>query len=179
MSTEVKLPKFPVLVPNDVKVNLDDNLLTVRGPKGECSKDFSKIPVVISLVDDGVSISPFSSRKRALSIANTAKSIIENMTKGVVAEYRYRLKVVFAHFPITVKVKDKEVHIENFLGERTPRRAGVVGACKVSVEGDDVIVEGISKEDVGQTAANLEQATRIKKKDQRVFLDGVYVYAKK
>jgi large subunit ribosomal protein L6 len=41
-----------------------------------------------------------------------------------------------------------------------------------------VIVKGVSLEDVGQTAANIELATKIKRKDQRVFLDGLYIYRK-
>ena len=88
------------------------------------------------------------------------------------------MKVVFAHFPITVKVKGKEVHVENFYGERSPRVAQIVGDCKASVQGDDVIIQGINVEDVGHTAANLEQATKVRRKDQRVFLDGLYVYEK-
>ncbi len=90
------------------------------------------------------------------------------MTKG----YTYRVKVVYAHFPISVKTKGDEILVENFVGERSPRVAKIVGACKVTVEGDDVIVKGVSLEDVGQTAANVELATKIKRKDQRVFLDG-------
>jgi large subunit ribosomal protein L6 len=46
----------------------------------------------------------------------------------------------------------------------------------VAVKGDDVIVQGLSIEDVSQTAANVEQTTKIKVKDPRVFLDGIYVY---
>jgi large subunit ribosomal protein L6 len=98
------------------------------------------------------------------------------MFTGVTKGYTYKLKVVSAHFPISIKVKGNEVFIENFYGEKSPRVAKIVGSCKVSVVGDDVIVQGVSKEDVGQTAANIESATTVRRKDQRVFLDGVYVY---
>ncbi len=64
------------------------------------------------------------------------------------------------------------------MGERSARVTEILGDCKVSVEGDDIIIKGVSLEDVGQTAANLEQATKIKRKDQRIFLDGIYVYEK-
>ena len=69
--------------------------------------------------------------------------------------------------------------IKNFTGERGVRVAKIVGDTKVRVEGDDVIVQGINIEDVGQTAANIEQATRVKEKDPRVFLDGIYIYERK
>jgi large subunit ribosomal protein L6 len=48
----------------------------------------------------------------------------------------------------------------------------------VKIEPEDIIVEGVNLEDVSQTAANIEQATRIRRKDPRVFLDGIYVYEK-
>ena len=86
--------------------------------------------------------------------------------------------MVYAHFPISVKTKGDEIQVENFVGERSPRIAKIIGSCKVTIEGDDVIVKGVSVEDVGQTAANLELATKIKRKDQRVFLDGLYIYEK-
>ncbi len=66
--------------------------------------------------------------------------------------------------------------IENFTGERSPRIAKTIGDTKVIVKHEDVIVQGINIEHVSQTAANIEKATKIKRKDPRVFLDGIYVY---
>ena len=103
---------------------------------------------------------------------------INNMMKGVSKGFTYKLKIVYAHFPISVKVEGDKILIENFLGERAPRVAKIVGNTKVFVKGDDVIVQGINIEEVGQTAANIEQATRIKNKDPRKFLDGIYIYEK-
>ena len=100
------------------------------------------------------------------------------MVKGVTHGYTYRLKVVYAHFPISVKTKGDAVVVENFVGERSPRVSRIIGDCKVTTEGDDVVVKGVSLEDVGQTSANLELATKIKRKDQRIFLDGIYIYQK-
>ena len=123
-------------------------------------------------------ISPFSLKKKDNVIINTVTSIINNMVTGVTKGFTYRLKIVYAHFPITVKTKGNQVLVENFVGERSPRVSQIVGDCKVTVEGDDIIVKGVSLEDVGQTAANVELATKIKRKDQRIFLDGVYIYHK-
>jgi large subunit ribosomal protein L6 len=101
------------------------------------------------------------------------------MIKGVEKGYTYKLKIIFAHFPISVKVKGKELHVENFYGERSARISKIVGdATKVSVVGEDVVIQGPSLENVSQTAANIELSTKTKGKDQRVFLDGLYVYSK-
>ena len=86
---------------------------------------------------------------------------------------------MFAHFPISVKVKGKEIYVENFFGERSPRISKIIGEdTKVKVLAEDVLVEGPSLEDVSQTAANLESSTKVKNKDQRVFLDGLYIYGR-
>jgi large subunit ribosomal protein L6 len=98
------------------------------------------------------------------------------MITGVTKGYQYKLKIVFSHFPISVKLQDKSVLIENFTGERRPRRIKLIGSVKVKIEPDDIIVEGSNLEEVSQTAAYIEQATRVRNKDPRVFLDGIYVY---
>jgi len=101
------------------------------------------------------------------------------MIKGVEQGFTYKLKVVYAHFPISVKTKGKEIHVENYFGERAPRVSRVVGdTTKVNIVGEDVIVQGPSLEDVSQTAANIEFSTKLKGKDQRVFLDGLYIYSR-
>jgi large subunit ribosomal protein L6 len=73
----------------------------------------------------------------------------------------------------------KRVVIENFMGEKAPRTARIVGDVEVEVSGDEITVKGIRLQDVSQTAANIEQATKVKGKDLRVFLDGIYVYEKR
>ena len=171
LTEEVKLP-------DGVKANLEGHILHIKGPLGTVSKDFSKIPVNLRVEDGKVVISVLSSRKKHKAVLGTARAVISNMVVGVTKGFTYKLKIVYAHFPVTVRVKDKTVYIENFYGERYPRTAEIVGDCKVQVQGDDVIVTGINKEHVGQTAANIEQATKVKRKDQRAFLDGIYIYEK-
>ncbi len=153
--------------------------ITIKGPLGTVKKRFDRIHVNMQVKDGKVEITPFTDRKKDVVTSNTMSSIVRNMVTGVTKGYTYKLKVIFAHFPVTVKVKGKEVHVENFVGERSARITEIIGDCKVSVDGDDIIIKGVSLEDVGQTSANLEQATKIKRKDQRIFLDGVYVYEKK
>ena len=179
-STSLKeLHEERVEIPNGVNVNLNNNLMEIKGPLGKVSKDFSKIIAEVSINNNIVSIKSFSNRKKHISTTTTSKSLIKNMIIGVTKGFTYKLKIVFAHFPITVKVKGNQVHIENFYGERSPRIAQIIGNSKIEVKEDDIIVKGISIYDVGQTAANIEQATKVKNKDLRVFLDGVYVYDKR
>ena len=173
-----QLQQAAVQMPEGVSVTLAGRMLTVKGKLGEAKKNFDKINVNVAVEGNRVVFAPFSAKKKDNVIINTVSSIVNNMVTGVTKGYTYKVKVVYAHFPITVKTKGKQILVENFVGERSPRVAEIVGDCKVTVEGDDVIVKGVSLEDVGQTAANIELATKIKRKDQRVFLDGLYIYHK-
>jgi large subunit ribosomal protein L6 len=100
------------------------------------------------------------------------------MIKGVTEGFEYKMSIVYSHFPMQTKVEGKTVVISNFLGEKKPRIAKIVGGTTVKVSGNSVVVSGINKEDVGQTTANIEQKTKIKRFDPRVFQDGIYVVEK-
>ncbi len=166
-------------LPDGVTAVFEKRQLEVRGPLGVVHKDFDRINVDLTVQGRRIVIKPFSKKKGDEIVSNTVLSLVRNMLTGVTRGYEYRLKIVYAHFPITVKVKAATVVVENFVGERSPRTSRIVGDCKVTSEGDDVIVKGVSLEDVGQTSANVELATKIKRKDQRIFLDGIYIYQKK
>jgi large subunit ribosomal protein L6 len=85
------------------------------------------------------------------------------------------MKVVYSHFPIQLKVQGDRLEINNFLGEKQPRSAKILEGVTVNLGNDEVILTGIDKERVGNTAANIEHATRIRKRDPRVFQDGIYI----
>jgi len=166
-------------VPNGVEVKVDGRTVSVKGEKGALTRDFSGAPVTVQLEDKEIKVQASWPRKREAALVGTVCSHIQNMITGVTKGYTYKLKIVFSHFPISVKVKDNMVAIENFTGERSPRWARIMGGVKVLPKEEDVFVQGISLEDVSQTAANIERATKVKRKDPRVFLDGIFVYEKK
>ena len=166
-------------IPEGISVTLEDRTIVVQGKLGTVKKDFTKLPAFLTIKENTIKIQPYGTRRKDFAISKTAKSIISNMMKGVQNGYKYKMKVVFAHFPITVKVKDGKVYVENFFGERKARISKIVGgSTKVSIEGDDIVISGPHLEDVSQTAANIELSTRVKNKDHRVFLDGIYVYSR-
>ncbi len=166
-----------IIIPEGTSVKLEDKKLKVKGPKGECEKDFSKMKVNIEINENKIRVSSVKKRKDYYAVAKAVVKHIKNLLEGVQKGYSYKLKIVYSHFPIQVKVEKDKVRIDNFIGEKFPRFAKIVGSnTKVTVEGDDIIVEGPCKEAVGQTAGNIENATKIKYKDPRVFLDGVYIY---
>jgi len=167
-----------VEIPEGVEGMLEGRIVTIKGEKGELVRDFSHAPINIQLDGKTVTVQASWPRKKEAALVGTVRSHIQNMIKGVTKGFTYKLKIVFSHFPITVKIIGKTLTIENFTGERNPRKAKIMGDSKVTVKGDDIIVQGINLEDVSQTAANIQNATKIRNKDPRVFLDGIYVYEK-
>ena len=156
--------------------------MRVRGPKGAIERELWHPGVQIAIDEsmNEVFIRTESTRKKQKAIAGTFASHINNMITGVREGFFYRLKAVHAHFPIQVAVtKDgRGVSISNFLGERRPRIAKLMDGVKVEIRGSEILVSGVDKEAVGQSAANIEQATRIKGYDPRVFQDGIYLVEK-
>ncbi|MGC9105727.1 MAG: 50S ribosomal protein L6 [Thermoprotei archaeon] len=166
-------------IPENVKVTLDGMKVKVKGPKGEIERDFSHITGVTMKLEGNKLIleTTFANRKKKAQFYSIS-SHIKNMITGVTKGYRYSLKIIFTHFPISVKVAGNEVQITNLIGEKNVRRAPILPGVKVNVKGDEVVVEGIDLEKVAQTAANIEKASKISGFDRRVFADGVYIYKK-
>ena len=168
-----------VIIPEGVSVSVKGRMMHVKGPLGETFKNFRKIPVDIEIKEKSVIIKSRGGRKRDYSIMNTARSLVRVLFEGIVTGYTIKMKIVYAHFPITVSVKTNTVFIENFQGERSARLADIVGKTKVVPKGENITITGAVFTDVTQTAANIAQNTKVKNKDHRVFLDGIYVEEKK
>ena len=180
MSTN-QLEKFQdeVVIPDGVTVTQKKHMLSFVGPLGKTYKSFRKIPVNLEISENKILLTTINYKKRDYAILHAARSVIRNICEGLIDGYTIKMKVVFAHFPITVKVEGKDIIIENFQGERAPRKTVIVGNTKVIPKGEDVILTGEVWTDITQTAANIELKTKVKNKDHRVFLDGIYAFEKK
>jgi large subunit ribosomal protein L6 len=166
-------------IPQGVTVTLSGATLTVKGQKGQVSREFKFPGIRLASADGKVAVEATKVDKQTKATVGTYASHVTNMITGVTNGYEYNMKIVYSHFPIQVKVEGKDrVSIGNFLGERKPRYASIMGDTKVNVAGDKVTLTGINKEHVGQTAANIEQACKIRNRDPRVFQDGVYIIKK-
>lgn len=167
--------KRTIEIPEGVNINIDKLDVSVSGPKGQLQKKLWYPGVAIIKADSEVIVQTNIPRREQLAILGTYESHIKNMITGVTKGYEYKMKVVYSHFPIQIKTEGNKVIIGNFLGEKKSRKANIQGNTKVTIKGDQVILNGTDKEDIGQTAANIRQATKIKRFDPRVFQDGVYL----
>jgi large subunit ribosomal protein L6 len=170
--------KEQVTVPDGVSASIENDTLTIKGERGELSRAFSHPKIDLKINGKVVEIHSKDVRRRGKALIGTFVAHINNMIKGVTQGFEYKMKTVFSHFPIKTSVDGNEFVIQNFLGERSARRAKILDGVTVEVKDDDVTVQGIDKESVGQTVANIERATKVKKRDVRVFQDGVYRISK-
>ena len=173
-----RIARETIKIPENIDVNVDQNKVSVKGPLGTLERNFYNMPVDIRCENDEILIEATWPDKKRMALVGTIRSHIRNMITGVTTGFTYKLKIVYAHFPMSVKVQEKEVLVENFGGERRARKISIPGTVKAEVTGDDILIKGIDLEEVSQAAADIQQATLIKDRDPRVFLDGIYVYDK-
>jgi len=174
-----------VVIPDGVTISIKCRVVVVKGPRGELKNDLSHLPVDLQLKEGGKSVLVerwFTSGKQAASI-RTACTHITNMIIGVTKGFKYKMRFVYAHFPINVALtnKDTRIEIRNFLGEKVVRVVDALEGVKVSRSSDvkdEIVLQGNDIQNVSRTCALVQQICAVKRKDIRKFLDGIYVSEK-
>jgi len=166
-------------IPEGVSVDLDRTTVTLTGPAGTLKRTFNNPGISIEKQGNKVIVRALNHKRKAKANAGTVEAHIRNMLRGVQKEWVYKLRVVYSHFPIKIALKGDVVEILNFLGAKTPRYARVMPGAKVEIKDQEIIVRSIDKDAAGQTAANLELATKLGPEfDPRKFQDGIYIVEK-
>lgn len=168
-----------VSVPQDVTLDVSGNKIVAKGAKGEVNKQLELTKdIKIEKIDGKIKVSSESDRRLTKALVGTIAAHIRNAVEGVTKGYTYRMRVIYSHFPITVKVEGDKVLVSNFLGERVPRIARVLGKTQVKVDQQDLTLTGSNLDEVSQSAANIEQTCRIVGYDKKIFQDGIYITSK-
>ena len=178
LGTKKKELYFEINIPEGVQVKKDGYDAIVEGPQGSVKKTLRHPLIDWSVEGNLIKIEPKKHTKREKKIMGTFKSHLINMILGVQEKFEYVLKICSGHFPMTVTKENDSIKIKNFLGEKIPRIAKIVEGTEVKIDGDKVIIHSVNKEAAGQTAGNIEKATRIKNRDERIFQDGIYIINK-
>ncbi|MDP2750405.1 MAG: 50S ribosomal protein L6 [Nanoarchaeota archaeon] len=166
-------------IPADIQINVEGRLIRAKGKKGSLEKTWVDNKIKAKQQDNElIFYADEKPTKREKTNINTLRAHVRNMIKGVNEGYLYKLKICSGHFPMNVSVSGSEFIVKNFLGEKTPRKIQFQKEVKITVQGQDVLVEGIEKDLVSQTAANIEQLTRRTNFDKRIFQDGIYITQK-
>ncbi|MEM0149572.1 MAG: hypothetical protein QXW10_01610 [Candidatus Micrarchaeaceae archaeon] len=164
-------------IPEGIKIEIAGNEISTSGSLGKNRRSFNADLLNVEVKGNKLEISAIKEKKIAKKAGIAEVSLakeIQNDIKGVSKYYEISMKAIFAHFPLSMEVKDKAVSISNLFGERVPRIARIAGDTKVEAKGQSLLLKGTSLDDVTQSAANIRKACRAKDKDVRVFQDGIY-----
>jgi len=171
-----------VEIPEDVKFVLEGRKVTVTGKRGTITRDFKHVTLDMRRISKTqMRVDLWFGNRKQLACVRTVCSHVENMITGVRVGFAYKMRFVYAHFPINVNFENNTVEIRNFLGEKRVRRVvlseGVTYVRSADVK-DQIELSGIDLSKVSQDCANISQATLVRNKDIRKFLDGIYVSEK-
>lgn len=167
-----------IAIPHGVTCTLEQGRLTCSHGPVSVSRSFATPEITISHEGQNIIISSTRANKRTIAFIKTAKAHLANMFAGLTTPYVYEMEICNVHFPMTVKIEGNKMIITNFLGEKEKRIANILPSVSVEVKGQKVTVSSPNLEAAGQTAANIEKATHIPKRDRRVFQDGIFITSK-
>ena len=167
-----------VQIPEGVTAEKKGTMFVVTGPKGTLEKEFNSRLVTWSVKTDTFTITSTNERRKSLAMTGTYAAHARNLVTGVTKGYQATLKAVYSHFPMKIKIDGQVFKVDNFMGERSSRVTTIPEGVKIEVKKDDVLISGINKEDVGQTAGKIERITRVTRFDRRVFQDGIHLTQK-
>lgn len=165
-------------IPDGVVVNVTGDKVKVKKGDKELEREFNLGKIKIVKGDKELKLVCKKATKRELKTAGTVAAHIRNMIKGVEEGFVYKLEIASVHFPMNVKVEGDKVIIKSFLGETVDRTSRILPGVEVEVKGKDITVSSADREAAGQTAANLEKATKLTGRDRRIFQDGIFMTEK-
>ncbi len=181
MSTDDKktaLFSKPIPIPKDIAIKIEKGQVFVKGPKAELQREYPSKVIEVVASDGKLEVKPRTKTAFARMLAGTYTSHIKNMITGTQTPFIYTLKIVFTHFPITVAISGSDLQVQNFLGEKKPRKVTLPSGVKVSVQNEFIKIESADIELAGKTATLIETATHISGRDRRVYQDGIYITQK-
>ncbi|KAL8205032.1 hypothetical protein R6Q59_024778 [Mikania micrantha] len=173
-------------IPDGVEIKVKAKIIEVKGPRGTLTRNFKHLNLDFMLITDEETGKRklkvdawFGSRKTTAAI-RTALSHVNNLIIGVTQGFRYKMRFVYAHFPINASITNNNsaIEIRNFLGEKKVRKVDMLdGVTVVRSEKvkDELVLDGNDIELVSRSCALINQKCHVKNKDIRKFLDGIYV----
>ncbi|KAL4076083.1 ribosomal protein L6, alpha-beta domain-containing protein [Scleroderma yunnanense] len=172
-------------VPEGVTVEIKSRLIKVTGPRGTLTKNVRHVDMDIRVVKSAkdkrkVTLAIWQGGRKHVACLNTIRSLINNMIIGVTKGFLYKMRAVYAHFPVNCIIQEqgRSLEIRNFLGEKTVRHVQMLDGVTIAeskAQKDELILEGNDVENVSQSAASIQGSCRVRNKDIRKFLDGIYV----
>lgn len=146
-----------LLIPQGVEVNIKSRIVTVKGPRGELTKNLRHLNMEIKFAsEDKLKFVVYHGNRKHVACIRTVRSIVNNMITGVTKGFEYKMRYVYAHFPINVIINNggKEVEIRNFLGQKVTFRVQMLEGvtCEASsAQKDELVLTGNDLDAVSQS----------------------------
>lgn len=176
--TKKQILSEDITIPENVAITINNRMVKVKGQKGELERELFHPQVKITQEDNKILFTTMKKSKLDKKMMYTCRAHLNNMIKGVQEGFTCKLKICSGHFPMNVSVANHEFVIKNFIGEKVPRKLKLDPKITVSVQGEEIIIQGIDRELVGQTAGSIEKITRRSSFDRRIFQQGIYITEK-
>merc|ERR1712166_1578150 len=178
-------------IPEGVTISVKARKVIVTGPRGRIEKNLAHMPMDIRVMKMAtkkqkglhVRLHMWNGKYAHQCSVNTFKSQINNMILGVTIGFLYKMRLVHAHFPINANIsKDKtQIEVKNFLGGKKGHLVKLPPGATVELSKatqNELIFQGNDLAAMSQACAKVSQVCQIGRKDERKFLDGIFVSEK-
>ncbi|XP_027166930.1 60S ribosomal protein L9-2-like isoform X2 [Coffea eugenioides] len=176
-------------IPGGVKIKMKAKQIEVEGPRRKLTRNFKHLNLDFQLITDEATgkrklkVDTWFGSCKTTAAIRTALSHVENLIIGVTKGYCYKMRFVYAHFPINASItsSNRSIEIRNFLGEKKVSKVDMleeVTVIRSEKVKDELVLDSNDIELVSRSAALINQKCHVKNKDIRKFLDGIYVSEK-
>ena len=150
-----RIGKKPIAVPSGVEVKIDGSHITVKGPKGTLEKDI-RPEMTVAMENGQIVVTRPNDESEMKALHGLTRTLIHNMVIGVSEGYQKVLEVNGVGYRAAKQGKKLVLN----LGYSHPVEMEDPEGLESSVDGNKIIIKGISKEKVGQYAADIRDKRR-------------------
>ncbi len=145
-----RIGKLPISIPSGVTITVDDDFITVNGPKGEL-KQFTMPGINVTVADDTVKVERASDEREHRSKHGLMRTLIANMVAGVTQGFEKKLEITGVGYRVSLAGTSLKMN----LGFSHEVEYKLPEGIQAKVEQMTITVSGISKQLVGQVAAEI------------------------
>ena len=165
-------------IPDGITCSIEAKKITCKKGGVELSRSFAIPSIEFTLQGNMLTLKAQKGNKNDWKKLKSTVAHIQNIFEGLSKKFVYTLEACNVHFPMTLKADKGKLVINNFLGEKVPRSAVILPNVEMEIKGVKITLSSHDREAAGQTAANIEKATKIRYRDRRIFQDGIFITSK-
>lgn len=162
-------------LPEGITAEIKGKQVTLQKGSASCTRVIGVDGILLAKEGAVLTVSYEKGNKKHYKKLCSILAHLKSMAQGLEQKYVYKMEACNVHFPMTLKIEQNTLLINNFLGEKNPRKAVIVPGVEVTIQGQKLTITGIDREAAGTTMSNIERATHIRKRDRRVFQDGIFL----